>query len=182
MFLEALRNVAEAKRMSNVAKKAGVSRESLYRTLSGKGNPRFDTLTSVLSVLGLQLKLEAFSKTAPAVTPSGSELSSTIGPPYQAPNPKAEIKSLGAHYLLSDQYLRMASAYVASNSEIQWWEWIEQTPLSMASARAYTPGTASGVLVVPVNPAPSEAQTPVFDASNQPAIGSLSSVFSPAAA
>ena len=58
MFLKALRNVAEAGRMAKVAKKAGVRRESLYRTLSDHGNPRLDTLNSVLSVLGLGIAIE----------------------------------------------------------------------------------------------------------------------------
>jgi probable addiction module antidote protein len=57
-FLKALRNVAEAGRMTRVAKEAGVRRESLYRTLSGHGNPRLDTLNSVLNVLGLQIAIE----------------------------------------------------------------------------------------------------------------------------
>lgn len=182
MFLEALRNVAEAKRMSNVARKAGVTRESLYRTLSEKGNPRFDTLTSVLSVLGLRLKLEVFPKTASAVTPGGSELSSTICPPYQPPNPNADVKSLGARYFLSDQYSRMASAYAVSKPEIQCWGWPEQTPSSKASERAYISGPASGVMIAPVNPAYPEPQIQVFDAANNPGIGQLTPVSSQVAA
>jgi probable addiction module antidote protein len=58
MFLKALRNVAEAGTIAKVAKKAGVRRESLYRTLSDRGNPRFDTLNSVLSVLGLRMGIQ----------------------------------------------------------------------------------------------------------------------------
>jgi probable addiction module antidote protein len=58
MFLKALRNVAEAGRMTRVAKKAGVRRESLYRTLSDHGNPRLDTLNSILSVLGLEIAIK----------------------------------------------------------------------------------------------------------------------------
>jgi probable addiction module antidote protein len=58
MFLKALRNVAEAGTITKVAKKAGVRRESLYRTLSEYGNPRLDTLSSVLNVLGLQIAIE----------------------------------------------------------------------------------------------------------------------------
>jgi len=58
MFLKALRNVAEARRIARIAKGAGVRRESLYRTLSKRGNPRLDTLTSVLSVLGLGIAIE----------------------------------------------------------------------------------------------------------------------------
>jgi probable addiction module antidote protein len=58
MFLKALRNVAEAGTITKVAKKACVRRESLYRTLSDHGNPRLDTLNSVLSVLGLRIAIE----------------------------------------------------------------------------------------------------------------------------
>jgi probable addiction module antidote protein len=182
MFLKALRNVAEARRMSRVAKEAGVSRESLYRTLSGEGNPRFDTLTSVLSVLGLRLKLEVFPETAPAVTFGGSELSSTPFPPYQASNPKADVKSLLARYLLSDQYLRMASTYVVSNSEMQWLERMEHTPLSTAAKMTYIPGAASGVTLTPVKPASPEPQTHVIDPANQQIMGSRRPAFSQAAA
>lgn len=49
--------------MSRVAKDAGVSRESLYRMLRGSGNPRYSSLTGILSALGLRLKIE------PATTP-----------------------------------------------------------------------------------------------------------------
>ena len=58
MFLKALRNVGEAWRISEVAKKAKVSRESLYRTLSEGGNPRLRTLDSVLNVFGLEMAVQ----------------------------------------------------------------------------------------------------------------------------
>jgi probable addiction module antidote protein len=59
-FLVALRDVAEAQKgMKKVAKEAGVNRENLYRALSKKGNPRIDTLDSVLDVLGIQVKFVA---------------------------------------------------------------------------------------------------------------------------
>ncbi len=58
LFLKALRNVAEARGMSKVAEEAGRARESLYKTLSETGNPRFDTLFSVLGVLGLRMAVE----------------------------------------------------------------------------------------------------------------------------
>jgi probable addiction module antidote protein len=54
VFLLALRDVAEAHKISRVASVAGVNRETLYRTLSTKGNPTFDTLKSVLMALGLE--------------------------------------------------------------------------------------------------------------------------------
>ena len=57
-FLVALRDVAEAKKMASVAEAANISRESLYRTLSREGNPRFSTLDSVLDALGMALTVQ----------------------------------------------------------------------------------------------------------------------------
>jgi probable addiction module antidote protein len=61
MFLKALRNIAQARQMATVAREAGVQRESLYRTLSKRGNPRLDTLNAVLRVLGLRIAIQAES-------------------------------------------------------------------------------------------------------------------------
>ncbi len=47
--------VARAKGMSKIARDADVSRESLYRALSAKGNPEFGTVLKVVSALGLKL-------------------------------------------------------------------------------------------------------------------------------
>jgi probable addiction module antidote protein len=59
VLLEALRNVAQAKGgMGALAKAAGVSRESLYRTLSRRGNPKIDTIMELLRALGLKLTIE----------------------------------------------------------------------------------------------------------------------------
>ena len=58
LFLIALRNVAEAQGgIGNLAKKAHVGRESLYKTLSEKGNPKWHTLVSLVIALGLNLRL-----------------------------------------------------------------------------------------------------------------------------
>ena len=51
----ALGDIARAKGMTEVARKAGLGRESLYKTLSASGNPEFATILKVISVLGLQL-------------------------------------------------------------------------------------------------------------------------------
>ncbi|PYV27019.1 MAG: putative addiction module antidote protein, partial [Acidobacteria bacterium] len=56
--LVALRNVAKAHQMAKVAKSAGVARESLYNTLSRGGNPRLNTLDSVLKAMGLKIAVE----------------------------------------------------------------------------------------------------------------------------
>ena len=59
VLLEALRNVAQAKGgMGALAKAAGVSRESLYRTLSLRGNPKIETIMALLHALGLKLTIE----------------------------------------------------------------------------------------------------------------------------
>jgi probable addiction module antidote protein len=56
VLLEALRNVAMAKGgMAALARAAGVSRESLYRTLSRRGNPKIETIMELLRALGLKL-------------------------------------------------------------------------------------------------------------------------------
>ncbi len=54
-LLAALRHIAEAQGMAQVAEKAGIPRESLYRALSPKGNPTIKTLLAVISASGLQL-------------------------------------------------------------------------------------------------------------------------------
>jgi probable addiction module antidote protein len=41
-----------------VAKAAGIERESLYRALSAKGNPRLCTLVAVTKAVGLRLTVE----------------------------------------------------------------------------------------------------------------------------
>jgi probable addiction module antidote protein len=70
MFLEAIKDVAQAHRMSNVARNSGMAREALYRSLSKKGNPTFETLTAVLNVLGL--KFEGVGELSPASIASPS--------------------------------------------------------------------------------------------------------------
>lgn len=54
-LLKALRHVAEAQGMTQVAERAGIQRESLYRALSAKGNPTLKTLMAVLNGVGLRL-------------------------------------------------------------------------------------------------------------------------------
>jgi probable addiction module antidote protein len=51
----ALGDVARSQGMTELARKAGVGRQALYNALSENGNPTLETLTSVLSALGLQL-------------------------------------------------------------------------------------------------------------------------------
>lgn len=51
----ALGDIARAKGMTAVARKAGLGRESLYKALSPNGNPEFATVLRVVEALGLKL-------------------------------------------------------------------------------------------------------------------------------
>lgn len=63
VFLLALRDVAEAQGgIGNLAKKTELNRESLYRTLSRRGNPRLKGLKSVLEAFGLCLSVTPISQ------------------------------------------------------------------------------------------------------------------------
>lgn len=54
----ALGNVAKAKGMTQIAKEAGVGRESLYKSLSRDGNPSFATILKVVHALGGRLTIQ----------------------------------------------------------------------------------------------------------------------------
>jgi probable addiction module antidote protein len=59
VLLIALRRIAEARGgIAKVAKAAGIERESLYRALSARGNPRLSTLVAVTRAVGLKLTVE----------------------------------------------------------------------------------------------------------------------------
>jgi probable addiction module antidote protein len=61
----ALGDIARAKGMTQVARDAGLGRESLYKALSPAGNPEFATILKVVAALGLQLHATpAVAKTA----------------------------------------------------------------------------------------------------------------------
>ena len=55
----ALGDIARAKGMSQLARDTGLSRESLYKALSGERAPAFDTILKILTALGLQLRVKA---------------------------------------------------------------------------------------------------------------------------
>ena len=57
LIARALGVVARAKGMTEVAREAGLTRASLYKALSDDGNPAFSTVLSVISALGLSLKV-----------------------------------------------------------------------------------------------------------------------------
>lgn len=53
----ALGDIAKAKGMTDIARTAGVGRESLYKSLSTTGNPSFQTIAKVIDALGGQLSV-----------------------------------------------------------------------------------------------------------------------------
>ena len=55
----ALNDIARAQGMTQIAREAGLGRESLYKALGGKGNPEFATIIKVMKALGLKLRATA---------------------------------------------------------------------------------------------------------------------------
>ena len=58
MFLVAVKNVARARGMTQLAKDTGLGRESLYKALAPGAKPRYDTVLKVLRALGVKLQAE----------------------------------------------------------------------------------------------------------------------------
>jgi probable addiction module antidote protein len=59
VFIAALGDVAKARGMAQIAKEAGLGRESLYKALSAGAHPRFETINAVLRALGVKLSIVA---------------------------------------------------------------------------------------------------------------------------
>jgi probable addiction module antidote protein len=55
-FIRAVGHVAKARGMAQIAKEAGLGRESLYKALTPGAKPRFDTMIKVIHALGIQLR------------------------------------------------------------------------------------------------------------------------------
>lgn len=58
VVMHALGNIARARGMSEIARKTGLRRESLYKALSPEGNPEFATVFKVVQALGIKLNAE----------------------------------------------------------------------------------------------------------------------------
>jgi probable addiction module antidote protein len=56
LIAAALGDIARAQGMTSIAKRTGLGRESLYKTLSREGNPEFATVLKVFNSVGLKLK------------------------------------------------------------------------------------------------------------------------------
>lgn len=93
MLPAALGNVAKAHTMAKVAEEAGVTRESLYNTLSEVGNPRFHNLIAVLKALGLRIIILPQSQESSLQQPP-SELA---GINFAPRGPKIDLGSFERH-------------------------------------------------------------------------------------
>ncbi|MCI5191902.1 MAG: putative addiction module antidote protein [Candidatus Electrothrix sp. AU1_5] len=58
-FLAAVRDVAKARGITQIAEQAGLGRESLYKTLRPGAQPRFDTVRRLVAALGVRLDVVA---------------------------------------------------------------------------------------------------------------------------
>nr|WP_299241642.1 addiction module antidote protein [uncultured Halomonas sp.] len=58
MIALALGNIARARNISQLARETHMSREGVYKALSGQGNPSFATITKLASALGYRISLE----------------------------------------------------------------------------------------------------------------------------
>src|ERR1700709_2211266 len=54
VFIAALGDVAKARGMAQIAKDAGLGRESLYKALNSGAHPRYETVSAVLRALGVK--------------------------------------------------------------------------------------------------------------------------------
>lgn len=54
-LFKALGNIARARNISQLSKEVGMSREGIYKALSGEGNPSFQTVSKITKALGLKL-------------------------------------------------------------------------------------------------------------------------------
>lgn len=72
-FLMALRDVANARGLSNLARDTSLNRENMYRILSAKGNPKLSSLSTLLDSLGLKLTIAPKESSAFAVAEGSAE-------------------------------------------------------------------------------------------------------------
>ncbi|MEK8019769.1 MAG: addiction module antidote protein, partial [Candidatus Parabeggiatoa sp.] len=72
---KALGDIARAKGMSQVADEAGISRESLYKALSGEKNPNFETILKIMGALGLRFHAEVAKRANTPIRPTDTVFS-----------------------------------------------------------------------------------------------------------
>jgi probable addiction module antidote protein len=65
VFLVAVRDVARARGIAQVAKDSGLGRESLYKALTPGAKPRYDTILRLLHAMGIQLTASPMQSATP---------------------------------------------------------------------------------------------------------------------
>ena len=71
VFLVAVRDVAKARGIANVAARAGLGRESLYKTLRSGAKPRFDTVRRLLAALDVRLDVASSRENVDSIAAKG---------------------------------------------------------------------------------------------------------------
>lgn len=61
LLAAALGDIARARNMTQLAKTVGMSREGLYKALSGTGNPAYSTISKVAKALGLRISIDTLT-------------------------------------------------------------------------------------------------------------------------
>ena len=77
LIAQALGAVARSRNVSDLAPRAGMSREGLYKALSGDGNPSFATVLTLSKALGLRVHFESVAWTRPALTGRSTNVSTS---------------------------------------------------------------------------------------------------------
>jgi probable addiction module antidote protein len=62
LLLKAIKDIARARGMNQLAKDAGCGRESLYKSLADGAKPRYDTVLKIINALGIQLVAKPISQ------------------------------------------------------------------------------------------------------------------------
>ena len=107
MFLEALRDIAQARQVAKVAREANITRESVYRATSQDGNPTLDTLDKMLAVFGIEYKFQAIepSSTAPiSEAPHSTTLSGRLDSAAIIPSPSSPTKFPAQGFVIGTGY------------------------------------------------------------------------------
>ena len=79
VFLAAVRDVARAHGMAQLARESGLGRESLYKALTPGAKPRYDTILKLLHVLGIKLTASPGSGQAPRPAGGSAVLATDAG-------------------------------------------------------------------------------------------------------
>ncbi|WP_446622081.1 addiction module antidote protein [Variovorax sp. LARHSF232] len=134
---KALGDIAKSRAaMAEVAEKTGLSRESLYKALSGERDPSFSTILKVSSALGLRLSFSAEGQTLEA----------------PAPQVQTAVPATKTRYLVYPLQKSKLPAFTRGASGRHEWEWIAHFDTTYSAtgvtAHATVPSTAQGIDLV----------------------------------